>query len=125
MKYDENGNQAELAYYGAGGLLEFRWTHKYDANRREIERARYDATDSLEFKEVMTRNEQGNVIETLTYNRGGGLTRKVTSTFEYDSRGNWVKNLDFECSVEAGSDSCKPYRVDYRFITYYRKPGPE
>jgi YD repeat-containing protein len=119
MKYDDNGNEIELSWFGADGLMGFKWTCSYDDNHREIERARFDENNRLQFREILIRNDRGNVVEKLTYDEQGALSSRETSSFEYDSTGNWIKSTDYECGIETGSSSCRPYRVDYRFITYY------
>jgi hypothetical protein len=116
FKYDANGNRIESAYYGPQGLM---WVHQYDVKGREIEQARYNGEDSLEFRKVFIRNEKGNIIEKLTYDRNGSLKDRELSTYEYDDIGNWVKSLDWVCNVANEKLPCKPTRIDRRIITYH------
>ena len=68
--YNENGNVIEENKYKSDGRLAFKYTYHYD--------------------------EKGNRVEKNRYGSDGKLYWRETFEYEYDSRGNWVKRIDFE-----------------------------
>ena len=65
---------------------------KYDENGECIETISYDAK-GISFGKNVYRYENDNCVESLSYNSDGNLSRRFIST--YDERGNWVEEGDY------------------------------
>lgn len=112
--------------------LSFTWTHNDEPNGREIntfddkdrtiESLRVGKDGNVPYRMLYKRNETGNPVE-IEYYSLGNLTQKRTYTYEYDSRGNWVKQVETKWAYESGKAVSEPVMVYYRTVWYY-SAGP-
>ena len=108
--------------------LSFTWRHSgepngaeiniFDFKDRLIESSRVDKDGSIPYRRLYKRNETGNSIE-IEYYSLGMLTQKLTYTYEYDPRGNWVKQVETKWIYESGKTVSEPVMVYYRTVWYY------
>ena len=115
-----------LSYDEKGNLIEDKGT--------EFGPFRFIAPDPLykpepKGKKVEVSWEQGKYIDQYgddghlverTYIRHDGLVdRKIKFTYEFDSRGNWVRRVDSKSERRNGEEVFVPRGAVYRTITYY------
>jgi len=131
-QYDAQENlREEIAYSVDGASIRSRFVYTYDARGHRIETTTYDAHDDgfgHEWKTVETYNPQGDVSERTTYfTRKAGdpsaeeeqeipSPSKQVYTYEYDARGNWLKQTLFQCEP-----TCRQLSVTTRTLTYYEE----
>lgn len=92
--YDNEGRLQELTSYNAEGTMTGSLVHEYDAS--------------------------GNRVRTTTETFHAGNSSKWVTTFEYDARGNWIK--EFMLDVTSTSDApqgARIHTVQERAIEYY------
>ena len=64
----------------------------------------------------------GNDIESRTLDSKGTLISRLTSTYEYDAKMNWVKRISKEVILE--EKSLEEITITDRMITYYAPQVP-
>ena len=118
--YDQRGFRIDT--------LTFTWDYDRSPNGKEINT--YDKSDRLlesvrllkdgreGIRRVLIRNVTGHTVE-ISYYEFGVFARKYTSTYEYDSTGNWVKKTYSEWPDESDKLRSHPMLVLYREISYY------
>ena len=89
----------------------------FDKSDRLLESVRLLNDGRVSFRMVLIRNEKGHTVET-NYYKFGVFIQKYTSTYEYDSTGNWVKETYIRWLNESGKLRSYPVLVLYREISY-------
>lgn len=89
LKYDSNGNLVEHKDFGKEGVLNCKTSYKYDSGGNEIERIETNQYEKIRFREVTQYDNDNNVTVITNYNGDGYLSHKTT--YEYDQKGNWVR----------------------------------
>jgi hypothetical protein len=118
-KYDDKGNRTETSWYSNDGKLSSRYVSRYDEMGNEIEWIRYTGDGKIESRRTSKYDEKGNEIE-KTYFDGNDLVKgKFSYTFEFDSKGNWIKRNSSRWVTKNGKSYFEPYEVTYRIIAYY------
>ncbi|HKR59830.1 MAG TPA: c-type cytochrome, partial [Pyrinomonadaceae bacterium] len=69
-------------------------------------------------KWVKTYDAKGYVTEKELYGTNGSLVDKSTNSYEYDSKGNWVKRTTSKATSVNGQSTTQPVEVSYRLIFY-------
>lgn len=117
-KYDEKGNLIEKVWYGNDGKLWLRYTYKYKGNQKE--EMVYAEDSSLNQKYLYTLDDKGNEIEEIVYEvRDNSIRDKYSYSYEFDAKGNWIKQTTSKWVTKDGKSRFEPYSVTYRTITYY------
>ncbi len=148
--HDDNGNVSEYAYLDKNAEVHWRETYQYDDNNNLLEWAEHDG-DQIHSKEVHKYDLRGNKIEQFRNVKGkfesrsvwkyddhdncvdytrhgadGSIKSKMSYTYEYDSKGNWVRmSLKRTLSAQPSKpvpQHPKPYRVYYQTIAYFDDP---
>ena len=144
--YDENGNNVREAHRNENGSARNVINRKYDADGRMTEEIFIDGEGDLHHRNVLTYDargnrtgwtlfqsngtviqmvrrilsydERGNVKEALNYLSDNSIGSRETFSYEFDSRGNWIKrNTSREVLREGRSQT--ESEVTYRTITYF------
>ncbi len=112
--YDHHGQLAEHLFIGGmgskrnvfdvlGRLIYSAWFREgrlvselvrtYDAQGRLVRHASYSASGVLTGEDLYQYDEQGRRILTTTQQTNSGEPTRWVTTYEYDDRGNWTKEL--------------------------------
>ncbi|MBO0721469.1 MAG: hypothetical protein J2P41_11645 [Blastocatellia bacterium] len=127
---DNNGNllEHEVSTRGSSGLTE-QTRSFYKENEmsgkevtailsaQQFEQRQYDPDGVLKSKIVTTVDKKGEWVERATYDAEGNLRAKVNYEREYDTRGNWIKQVVSTWNPQ--TDKSVMTQVLYRTITYY------
>ena len=100
-KYDEKGNLSEVTFYLANGskavapigpcLGAHRVTYSYDDKGRPMKVVAYEPTGEPKKSWQYSYTPQGQIVEDI---RESEWSRMIfVYTYEYDSRGNWIKQI--------------------------------
>jgi hypothetical protein len=92
MKYDKRGNVIEFVHYGCDGYTPYKDTYKYDTEGHVIEHGYYESSNIFKI-EIYTYNNNGNMIESTTYDPYGKVYAKVTC--KYNTQGNRIDSTSF------------------------------
>jgi YD repeat-containing protein len=84
---------------------------------RQNEQRSYDAEGVLKSKILTTVDQKGEWVERATYDAEGKLREKVNYEMEYDTRGNWIKQVVSKWNPQ--TEKSEMTQVYYRAITYY------
>jgi len=84
---------------------------------RQFEQRFYDPEGVLTSKIVTTVDHKGEWVERATYDADGNLREKVNYEREYDTRGNWIKQVVSKWNPQ--TEKSEMTQVYYRAITYY------
>lgn len=116
---DEKGQPTEEVVYYAHGAVTLRSVYSYDPKGNRTQSLSY-AHDGSVTKTVYTYDTKGNVTACATYAADGSLTDNLTYTYEFDSTGNWIKQMESICDplAQSGKSACAPSAVLSRTITY-------
>lgn len=144
FKYDHKGGLAEVETLEFNAPPNLHISHApvpgkivytYDDKRRSKEISTYEPNGALKSREVQTFDEQGNQVSRAFFNADGSaqnseiafydknkllekLGGKSLTQFTYDAHGNWTKKVHL--ILPDGANEPRPWRVDYRNITYYK-----
>lgn len=89
----------------------------------------YNADGALADWNVITRDGRGNVLESAFYKEDGTLVEvqkggssylnRFVSSYEFDSVGNWIKEVVSKPVLRSGVPILEPYAFRRRAISYY------
>lgn len=134
-QFDRSGKHTATSVYGSNGSLSWKHIITYNTDGKCQEVKYYDGSGGSHYVPTTYRHENGNVIEMqrwpgkekTVYDSSGNITRSEsdyissdgpdTYTYEYDQKGNWVKQIKYE-QPEAGGISL-PVQITIREITYW------
>jgi len=119
--YDVAGDLIEdIRYKGDGSLLSrYRYTYHSNGNKTGSEYARYDKGGSIEWRHVFRYDGKGIVIREFEYEADGSLNTESDYTHEFDSAGNWIRQIKWIYLSGSGKRRFTPFVVTYRTVTYY------
>jgi hypothetical protein len=128
-KYDDLGRLSEVAFYRADGkkavapigpcLNSHRITYTYDSQGKPLKVVSFEPDGELKKSWLYVYDEKGQVKEQVQESHGYRVS--FESSYEYDSRGNWIKDIVTTHSQSdlIGSQSHTSFSVITRQITYY------
>ena len=146
FKYDENGHKIRADYFSADGstrgndvfvydtrgylteithsegVLQYRDTYKHDDRGNQTEWSVYDKSGQRGLKVCSGYSDDSrrNPTEFLRYNSDDKVVSKEVYTYEFDSRGNWIKSKTRR-EMLGGQAPIIEKEITYRTITY-RQP---
>lgn len=109
-KFTEKGERYETK-------IDCKTIYKYDERGNEVEIAEYNSKDELEKKYTYEYDERGNNVLGARYNHRGELEEKWIS--EYDERGNIIKRARYEYQVVRGKIKEIPVKKTIYKYEYY------
>ena len=116
-KYDNDGNMIEKVSYLGDNVIHNKWTYKYDNKKNKAEEISYRPDGSVSQKHQMSYDDRNNRTGIIFFNPNGTIESKQIDTYEYDSRGNWIRREEkLNWAKKPENDSLE---VTYRTITYY------
>ncbi len=83
-----------------------------------VEDAEMFYADKPLLRQTSKFNRQGQRIETVLY-RDDGILERRRNDYEFDERGNWIKQVSSKWVTENGKEFFKPEHVTGRKFTYY------
>lgn len=89
-----------------------------DEKCRIVESNLYKEDKSLENKLTMSYDDKNNVIESIVFSPNGKQIEKTKYEYEYDTKGNWVKQNIYEWTFRNGNSPYKLTKIKQRTITY-------
>jgi len=123
-KFDASGNRVETITYNgtAEGAMFKRETYNYNAQTRTREKLTYDFRNQLVEKTINKFDEQGNLVESLSFDLvGKGMfdTKTRCSDYQFDAKGNWIKMTALSSDANMNDPSKIEKYIIKRKITYY------
>jgi hypothetical protein len=117
-RYDDKGKMAEKLLYGNDGKLRLRYVYNYNGNQKE--ELVYTAEGKLNQKYVSVIDDKGNETEETTFEaKDDSIRSKYSYSYEFDTKGNWIKRIASKWVTKDGKSFFEPAWVTYRTITYY------
>jgi hypothetical protein len=89
--YDDFLNQSEMVSYRSYGAVESKTVKRYDLIGRPVESRVYHSDGALVSKTISTYDEDGTKEGFVFYDGDGTVQYREAYDFEYDSRGNWIR----------------------------------
>jgi hypothetical protein len=117
--YDENGNVVPRHVYKFASPRKIRKNTLPDGDGYAVEESRHDKNDNLIDRTVTVYDSKGNRKEFSCYKRDGTLTLKDEFELEFDSNGNWIKQIQYHWVIGWGEFRLIPLTVMRRKIDYY------
>jgi hypothetical protein len=133
FSYDDKGNLLDRISYDTNGIFRGKETKTYDANGRLLEEVNgygtniynaqgqltmeirgKDTSDSSYRKVIYEYDDKGLIVKEEEFDNKG-LRKKSVYTYEFDSTGNWTKEITTEWSADGKQGSWETYRE----ISYY------
>jgi hypothetical protein len=90
-KYDEKAHMLEWNAFRGNGSFFFKYSYNYDANGNRTEWIHLSQANEVTLRLVYKYDDKNNIIEETDYNRDGTVKAAYTYTYEFDKKGNWVK----------------------------------
>lgn len=90
-KYDNQGNNIEVAYTDTSGSLQSKTTFEYDEEGNKIKTFYYRG-DSLSSEETCWYDEKGHLLKLLSFD-------KSTTYYKYDKQGNKIEETCYSDSI--------------------------
>ena len=97
-------------------LFAFKDIKKYDNKGNIIEDVDYKDGSFLSSKKTFKYDDKGNEIEESWYKSDGSLWMAHNQIYEYDSKSNWIKKIEFKVENEVFKI---PTTITEREIQYY------
>lgn len=102
-KYDNIGNVIKEQKYRSDGTLLKKYRYQYDNKGNLVKKNRHESDGIIIIRPSQTTiwmwtykyDDKGNIIEVKEYDSVGNLDNVKNFKYEYDSKGNWVKRIDF------------------------------
>ena len=116
FKYDEKKRLIEKTSFKSTGEVWVRHVYKYNGNQRE--ELLYTGDGSLRWRALSALDDKGNEVK-QTFEGEGAEPLKESFTYEFDSKGNWIKKTTSRLVMKDGREQFEPYSVVFRTITYY------
>jgi len=88
-------DETDWAKYNLSGKLKSIIENSYEAEEKFGEIVKGESGSPYWENGQITFNENGNIIESNTYDSDGSLGREVTYEYDYDKIGNWVRQIQF------------------------------
>lgn len=117
--HDLKRNLTEVSEFDWDAKLRGRFGFVRDGQCRVVELYAYNLDGSVRAKGIPLYDDKSNVIESTVYSNTGTILEKRHNDYEFDQRGNWIKQVTSKWVVENGKGSYKPEHVTIRKITYY------
>jgi antitoxin component YwqK of YwqJK toxin-antitoxin module len=129
-KYEQNGNVAEVAFYNPNGaktsgsigpcLGAHRLTYFYDEQRKAVKVVAYEPNGDLKQSWQYSYNSKGETTESTR--ESAWSKEKYVYTYEYDSRGNWIRQVVIMSALSKTFDDTafKSASVISREVSYYQ-----
>lgn len=117
--HDVKRNLTEISEFDWDGKLREHFGFVRDEQCRIIEAYGYNKDGSVRTKAVPVYDEKNNVIESTVYSDTGAILERQRFDYEFDQRGNWIKQATSKWVVENGNGLFKPQHVTLRKFTYY------
>jgi hypothetical protein len=123
---DAKGRRIRTEWYDADDTLKWRTLISYNPNDTKIEETScdYNPDGSLDRKTVSTYDARRRILSEATYAADGSLLERFEYTYEYDWRGNPIKQtrlklVQKEGLPAEGASIYEPESVTYLTLTYY------
>ena len=98
-RYDAQAHMVEwLAYQGNGNFF-FKYNFTYDANGDRTEWLQLSQNNTLMGKVEYKYDDKHNIIAENKYKGDGTLSESSTFTYEFDRKGNWVRQKKIQNGV--------------------------
>lgn len=121
--YDDEDRVAKRSLSDADGSPISSNTYVYDAEGRVQSVITHGRSGALTSRWVYAYDEHGNEREWVASDAAGAIQRKEVYTYEYDTQGNWVKQVTAEWIPDGDEGYLEPAEAIYRTITYYPQEG--
>ena len=121
--YDDEGRVAKRSLSDADGSPISSNTYVYDPEGRVQSVITHGRSGALTSRWVYAYDEHGNEREWVAFDRDGAIQRKEVYTYEYDTQGNWVKQITAEWVPDDDGGYLEPAEAIYRTIRYYPQGG--
>ncbi|MDP2895089.1 MAG: hypothetical protein Q8Q12_00850, partial [bacterium] len=123
---DAKGRRIRTEWYDADNTLKWRTLISYNPNDAKIEETScdYNPDGSLDRKTVSTYDARRRILSEATYAAAGSLLERFEYTYEYDWRGNPIKQtrlrlVQKEGLPGEGASIYEPESVTYLTLTYF------
>lgn len=114
----EGARMVEKLLFGNDGKLRLRYVYNYKGNQKE--ELVYKADGELNQRYLSVLDKRGNEVEETSFNvKDDSVRSKYSYSYEFDSKGNWIKRVTSKWVTKDGKSYFEPAWVTYRTITYY------
>lgn len=115
FSYDAKKKYAEFIDH----LRDYGFGFVKDEKCRMTEVIAYDSKRNIKSKVLINYDDKQNIVEQIIYSTSGTMLNKKKSEFEFDSKGNWIKETRFELVEINGKLIYQPIKMINRKITYF------
>lgn len=129
FSYDEKGREKEISTFvkdekGLTPVNEIDYHRKmlmYTSGEYWTSQQMFSANGDLVKKIFVSRDQRGNVIEDVTYDRNGNVMYRLRYQNKYDKRGNLIHSKTFRLQTIDRKSSYQLEEIDYITIKYFGK----
>lgn len=120
--FDDKGNMTSLGQFDSGNKLTRKLTWSFDekGNRTEWTESLLKGEEMVLFEKIVSSyDDKGNVLTQTQYGNPEGMTLKQFFSYEFDTRGNWIRKESSTTPPDSSETQTK--LVELRIITYYER----
>jgi antitoxin component YwqK of YwqJK toxin-antitoxin module len=123
--YDANGNLEEAVWSYVDGKQGGQIVYKRDAKGTLLSSVAlaYAPDGTLQSRMEVAYDARGNPTEVAWYSDNGKFKKSETSTYRYDTFGNWTQRTTTKWVSTDSKSFFEPPAASYRTFTYYGKGG--
>lgn len=115
FSYDEKKTYSEFF----DSLRDYGFRFVKDEKCRMTEVVSFKVDKSITSKILINYDDKQNIVEQTVYSSIGKIIGKKKSEFEFDEKGNWIKQTKFESVIKEGKLVYKPVMIIDRKISYF------
>lgn len=117
--HDPKRNFTEVSEFDWDAKLRNRFGFIRDGQCRIVEAYGYNPDASVRTKAVPIYDDKNNLIDSTVHSSTGSILERRHNDYEFDERGNWIKQVASKWVTENGNGFYRPDHVTFRRFTYY------
>lgn len=118
-RLDQNGRLVEETTTRADGSLWEKRSVEVEKDLETLRRIHDDESGKIKQSDTTCSDADGILIEEACYHGDGSLNSRHEITYEFDSRGNWIKRTIYRWVSRWSKVFYEPVSLTRRTITYY------
>jgi uncharacterized lipoprotein NlpE involved in copper resistance len=93
VKTNPSGDSLKYLFVNSKGEVQYKFLILFNASGQFIRSEYYDKENIFQGSNEVKHNDKGKISEFTVYDKDRKITFTMSSTYTYDSKGNWIKSI--------------------------------